>query len=511
MANDRHRAAAPRDRDRERAQGVLRAMKRLLIVIALLATPVFAQTTRIASDFEIAQMQQQLVRSHDFLSQLSGHLNLGDARLARSESALARREYAQAYELASNERLNARHASDLARYATATSYAALAEAKLGRDGHAFELSEEAIRYESGSAKTWNLYASTMSLLRKAAKAASASRNAVALARRDLAQSPDVGNRIDLAIYQYALASALIEMGQSSDAEPLLVEVTSSLRSSEFDSLKRDVARREAFEIYSSARGEASSYISLLNRSQLRLASVYETRGDASAARHQYENVLSARSDDPTALAGIARLSQSGERFADAFDANPFSLPLVRDYQRYLVTHRGEQAEGESTGARVRGVLIAMNRGESQAAKKTLDQLDRQYPDNDTLRTLRSEVSRSAELPAFLRGGVITANPSASDLRSLVSLFNENRLTAEQRAMLDSVKLTSVVQFDEAKSASDQTIFESGNIEGVRFHFSEPIAFKGDFAAHVLLRLTYRVLGASNDELLLEPIQLEVAR
>src|SRR4051794_24326064 len=274
MADDRHRAATPRDRDRERAEGVLRAMKRLLMIIAL-AIPALAQTTRMASDFEIAQMQQQLARSHDFLSQLSGHLNLGDARLTRGESALARREYAQAYELASSERLDGRRASDLARYATATSYAALAEAKLGRDADAFELSEEAIRYESGSAKTWNLYASTMSLLRKPAKSASAARNAVALARRDLAQSPDLGNRIDLAIYQYALASALIEMRQSSDAERLLVEVTSSLRSPAFDFVRAQIAHLEAFETYSSARGEAASYISLLNRSQLRLASLYE--------------------------------------------------------------------------------------------------------------------------------------------------------------------------------------------------------------------------------------------
>jgi len=488
-----------------------RVSNRLLLLIALLATPALAQSTRIASDFEIAQMQQQLARSHDFLSQLSGHLNLGDARLARSESALARREYAQAYEIASNERLDARRASDLARYATATSYAALAEGKLGRDGHAFELSEEAIRYESGSAKTWNLYASTMSLLHKPAKAASASRNAVALGRRDLAQSPDLGNRIDLSIYQYALASALIEMGQTNEAERLLVEVTSALRSPAFDDLKRDVARREAFEIYSSARGEAASYISLLNRSQLRLASLYETRGDTARARQQYDNVLAARSDDPTALAGIARLSQSGEHFAEAFDANPFALALVRDYQHYLDTHRDEQAEGDSAGARMRRVLIAMNRGESQAAKKTLDELERKYPDNDTLRTLRAEASHPAEAPAFLRGGVTSATPSAADLRSLIALFNENRLTAEQRAALDGLTLTSVVQFSEGKSAPNQTIFESGDIDGVRFHFSEPMAFNGDFAAHVPLRLTYRILGSSNDELLLEPIQLEAAR
>jgi hypothetical protein len=487
-------------------------MKRLLMILALIATPAFAQTTRIASDFEIAQMQQQLARSHDFLSQLSGHLNLGDARLARGESALARREYAQAYELASSERLGARRGSDLARYATATSYAALAAAKLGRDANAFELSEEAIRYESGEAKTWNLYASTMSLLGKAAKSASAARNAVALARRDLAQSPDLGNRIDLAIYQYALASALMETAQTNEAERLLIEVTASLRSTEFDALKRDVARREAFEIYSSARGETSSYISLLNRSQLRLASLYESRGDAARARQQYENVLAARSDDPTALAGIARLSQSGEHFAEAFDANPFSLTLVRDYQAYLRTHRGEQAEGDSAGARMRRALIAMNRGEPHAARSALDQLDRQYPDNDTLRTLRAELEKPNQTPTFLRSAVTTATPSAADLRSLIALFNDNRLTRDERAALDKIALTSVVQFDERKDApANQTAFESGDIDGVRFRFSEPIAFSGDFAAHTPLRLTYRVLGASNDELLLDPIKLEAAR
>jgi len=45
--------------------------------------------TRIASDFEIAQMKQQIGTSPDFLSQLSGHLNLGDLYLTRSETATA--------------------------------------------------------------------------------------------------------------------------------------------------------------------------------------------------------------------------------------------------------------------------------------------------------------------------------------------------------------------------------------------------------------------------------------
>ena len=147
----------------------------------------------------------------------------------------------------------------------------------------------------------------------------------------------------------------------------------------------------------------------------------------------------------------------------------------------------------------------MNRGELHAAKTALDQLDKQYPDNDTLRMIRAELDRPHETPAFLRAG---ATPSASDLRSLIALFNDNRLTPEQRAALDKLALTNVVQFDERKDApANQTAFESGDIDGVRFRFSEPMAFNGDFAAHAPLRLTYRILGASNDELLLEPIQL----
>ena len=135
---------------------------------------VMAQT-RIASDFEIQQMERQIAQSRDFVSQLSGHLNLGDLRLTRNETAAARNEYAKALEIALNERVAARRTSDLTRYATATSYAALAHAKLGDAADAFALSEEAMRYSSDSAKSWNLYASTMSQLHIPAKAASVTR------------------------------------------------------------------------------------------------------------------------------------------------------------------------------------------------------------------------------------------------------------------------------------------------------------------------------------------------
>ena len=99
------------------------AGRRSPVAVALLMTFRVLAQTRIASDFEIKQMEQQIARSPDFVSQLSGRLNLGDLRALRNENVLARAEYLKANEIAANERLAARKASDLTRYATATSYA----------------------------------------------------------------------------------------------------------------------------------------------------------------------------------------------------------------------------------------------------------------------------------------------------------------------------------------------------------------------------------------------------
>ncbi|HLJ74138.1 MAG TPA: hypothetical protein VKU62_06105, partial [Thermoanaerobaculia bacterium] len=381
-------------------------------MIVLLAI-VWAQT-RIASDFELQQMQRLIERARDFPSQLSAHLNLGDLRQARNEPDLGRTEYQKALEIASNERTEARKAGDLTRYATATSYAALSEAKLCGSGttdrsvcatHAFALAEEAMRYSSDSAKSWNLYATTMAALHLTAKAASAARNAGALEKDPL----------DLAIYKYTLASSLDdspasvragfsrppESGPHTEAEELFVEVIQSLRSPQFDELRRQVARTESFEIYSSARGDVAAYVSTLNRAQLRLAALYERRGDLANAKQQYANVLADRTDDPIALAAIARLEPSEEHFKAAFDANPFSLSLIRDYQMNLSLGRGRrEAAGEGTvGDKVRLAVEQMQRGEYPAAIVTITIVEKQFPNNATLAALRRDIDEKRK--AFL--------------------------------------------------------------------------------------------------------------
>lgn len=422
---------------------------------ALLLVLVLAQA-RLASDFEIAQMEKQLSRSRDFEAQLSGRLNLGDVRAARNEPSLARAEYAKASELAEKERLDARRDSALTRYANATSYAALAQAKLGDEARAFALLEEAARYASDDAESWNLYASAMRVLGHPRKAISAARNAVVVAKEPL----------DLAVYQHALATALVDVGEAAEAERLLVTLTSSLRSDDFASLREQAAREEAFEVYSSARGDVAAYVSLLNRAQLRLASLYEKRGAAELARAEYRRVLEGRSDDATALAALARLASSDEErarlYAEAFEANPFSPALIREYRRNPLAPSTDMQRA----------LFALARGDRRTARELLDAMLVKFPANETLLRLR----REAEAGAFT---LPSSSPTARELRALIDAFE--RLTPEERAALDAATFTSEVV--------------AGAIDGVA------VRGVGDGPA------TYRILGVGeNGVLLLEPAQ-----
>lgn len=430
---------------------------------ALLLAMLLAQA-RLASDFELAQMQAQLARSRDFESQLSGRLNLGDVRAARNELSLARAEYTTAYELAQRERLDARRDSSLTRYANATSYAALAQAKLGREAESLALLEEVARYASDDAESWNLYASAMRILGHPRKAVSAARNAVATA----------GEPLDLAVYQHALATALIETEDVAEAERLLVTVTTSLRSEELAALQREAARAESFEVYSSARGDVAAYVALLNRAQLRLASLYEKRGALHEAREQYRRVLEGRSDDVIALTALARLtSDDAERarlYGEAFEANPFSPALIREYRKAPTPPQTDMQRA----------LMHLERGELRAARALLDALLVKFPANETLRALR----REAEGRALV--ALPSAAPTARELRALLEDFE--RLTAAQRAALDASTFTSNVVVDGARAT----------IEGV------PVVVQGTFDARV--PLTYRILGAAGEALLVEVAQ-----
>lgn len=465
--------------------------------VALLAQPLSAQDARLASDFEIAQMEKQLARSRGFEAQLAGRLNLGDVRRSRGEPQLARDEYRLALQLATAERRDARLDSALTRYAHATSYAALAEAKLGNAAAAFALLEESLRYGSDDAETWNLYASAMRITGHVEKAVGAGRNAVAIAATK-------DDPLDLAVYQHALATALIENRSTDEAEALLEQIIAALGSDAFRALRAEVARAEAFEVYSSARGDVAAYVSLLNRAQLRLASLYEARGAVDAARATYARVLEGRSDDAIALEALARLasrdSDRARHYEAAFQANPFAPSLIREYRKFVRASRPPNPCSTDcpTGARVRTSLAQLEQGDLRAARASLDLLIARFPSNEILRELRREADGAAAvtLPS-------SPSPSPAELRALLDSFE--RLTPQQRVELDAATWTGAVRFDAIP-------FAAGTIEGVAFRFAAPAQFAGEYDLSAPLRLTYRILGVtkheSSDVLLLEPLRLE---
>ena len=517
-----------------------------------LVFPVDAQEARIASDFEIAAAQKQLQEQRDPLVRMAAHLNLGDLYASRHEASVAQTHYRSALEMADRERRNTRLHSDLNGYALSTAYVGLAQAKLGHRAASINAFDEAMRYASDSAKLWNLYSSGMTLLGQSPKAVAAGRRAVRIAVSAAGNSPGASTQLDLAVYRYSLASALLAEDHTAEAEELLRQIVSSLESPSFDSLRDDIARREKFEVFSTTRNDADSYLTLMNRARLRLAKIHEARGEILQAREQLERVLELRSDDPTALTTLARLaggSDDRERsFADAFAANPFSMTLIREYETYVRSARPGLPEDSTAASRVQRAVQFEVTGRHSEAIMQLEALQARFPENDVIRFLMARnqlhsagtaaarealplLTKSPELheelqhliadaeaetslpPQFLLSEVNTvARPGPGELARLVALIRTNRLTPEARTRLDAVTLAATVEFAERVSATDATTtFERGMVDGIPFRFQQPTEFHGGFAAGERLELEFRVLGVSQRgseaELVLEPLRI----
>jgi len=186
--------------------------------------------------------------------------------------------------------------------------------------------------------------------------------------------------------------------------------------------------------------------------------------------------------------------------------------------------------GTSTGALMRRALEEMSRQENRAARATLDALLKKFPDNDVVQYLEAKnditlgeiesaqhrTIRVPELADLVREALVSSavKPDAFlvDLNETLKMLSRNALTPEQRTRLDRSTLTSTARFDTATANEGQTILESGTISGVPFRFAQPTAFNGTFASATPLRMTYRILGATElrgaNALLVEPVRVE---
>ncbi|MHB0969365.1 MAG: tetratricopeptide repeat protein [Thermoanaerobaculia bacterium] len=509
------------------------------VIMTLLAVPLAAEAPRVASDFEIAKVEAQLARERDRLAIAAAYMNLGDLRASRSESNRSREAYLAAEKNAEALRHEARRRGDLARYATATAYSALACAKLGRRADAWDRFSEATRYAGDSATIWNLAASGMLVAGLPRKASGAARNALAIAERDPSTGIEV--KLDVSIYRYTLASALIATGDSEaelEAARLLERVVSDLDSDTFAPIRSRIRDVEAFEILSSARGDVESYLSLAQRSRLRLAAIYEEQGRAAEARSQYEAALRSRRDDATALAGMARLAKSaGDRdrwFAEAFTANPYSWALLSAYEDAARDATLTRPTGKHPGDLVRAILfdLAHDRVPSQETLGSLSSLSNNdvviylnaralaaRGDRDAARAIAAEAQCAVALrelesrmgdeatlpPAFASAGHVN-QPAENDLAAVASSWG--RLSPEGKARLDALTFESRATFDAAETREGTTVLASGRIGGIAFRFATPTAFRGEWAARVPLTLRYRIVASEESDgpmLIVEPL------
>jgi tetratricopeptide (TPR) repeat protein len=525
-------------------------MKRAALAAALLVALGAQAQTRIASGIEIRQMEEAAAYGEDSGSRVAAYISLGDLRLERNELALGQRAYDAALKLATEERADAWKVRDLKRYALACSWIGVAHGRLGHGVEAFAILEEAARYAGDSRGTWNTYSVAMYRLGELEKAIGTARIAVALSERATRGRAPERALLELTFDQFSLAQALLERdrdGDSEEAEKILLAIAVLLESDRLRGLRKRVAEREEFEVISAPTTDSGMYLAIFNRAHMRLAWLYEKRGALEKAASEYKTVLSRRTDEPMALGGLARLAVTAEErdryLILSLDANPFADDIVADYVDHVASGKASPATpAGSVGSVVRTAIQQIHARDVRHARETLRPLLAAHPNNDVLRSLlaRAEIEsgdldaaravaatiRSAPLrarienmirqrsprPLFLdQPAERVADPSEHELRAVVRLFAGNKLTAEDRAVLDRTELSSVATF----AAGEGEMFERGTIARVPFRFQTGVSFRGIPAGTRTLRIVYRILGATTldgeDALLLEPLRAEVVQ
>src|SRR5436305_3926790 len=163
------------------------------------------------------------------------------------------------------------------------------------------------------------------------------------------------------------------------------------------------------------------YLSSFNRSHMRLAQLYESTGEKEKARHEYEAVVSRRSDEAGALAGLARLANDPKErdkyLIESLDANPFDGGALNEYERLVNAGQASPvAATGSVGSRVRLAMQQIHDRDYRRARATLQPLLDAHPNNDVLQSLIDR-TRISGRPWFLeKQADRVMEPSEFDLR-----------------------------------------------------------------------------------------------
>jgi len=490
-------------------------MRRAGVVAAMVLALGARAQTRIASDVEIRELEEAARGAADFDTKVAAQISLGELRKERNEPAAEQRDLLAALQLARNERDDARRDHHLPRYAVACAWSGIALAGLGRGAEAFAVLEEAVRYAADTSGIWNLYSVAMFRLARPEKAIGVARISIDAGERKMAARSTIRGHLDLNVSRFALAQGLLDAGAETaagEAGDLLRAITESLESDAFASLRKTLERREEFQIVAAPKTESGTWLAMFQRSHLRLAQLYELDGLEEKALREYQAVVTRRSDEPSALAGLARLaSDPKERdryLIQSLDANPFAGDVIAEYEDHVKSGEASPAGvSGSVGSRVRLAIQQIHDHDFRRARETLAALIAQHPGNDVLQSLLERAVPAAERPSFLSKPVeLVPDPLEWELRAVMSLFADDKLSPADQATLDRTRFS-------GKATFEGEAFEHGTMRGVSFRFQQPVQFEGIAPTHRRLRLVYRILGATavdgRDALLIEPLRAEV--
>ncbi|MGK2858625.1 MAG: hypothetical protein ACSLFQ_15600, partial [Thermoanaerobaculia bacterium] len=421
-------------------------MRHLFVSLLLVfASSLVAAEPRLTSDYEIEIARRQLERAHTSREKIAPNLNLGDIFATRHETEAAESHYRAALRIAEEMAHGARKRSDLSSYADAVTYRAAALAKLGLAGDARAAFEEAIRYRSDDPSTWNLYASGMRVAGLPDKAEAASRNAVLLAEEQRDRKAGPKATLDIAIYRYALAGAIYEQRREDpEVGELLAAVVTALDGPGLAKVRQRAREQENFEIFTIGRSDEDALVSLLNRALLLLGRHHEARGETAAARSAWERVLRMREDDPVALAGLARLAttprETSQWHLSSLEANPWSIPQIRQYEAFAESPDAPQPNGSSPGAAMQRAVWLLARDRGAEASVEIDRIENAHGERPATIYLKARAAigrgNAEEAESLIRRlGVL---PEAALLRRTMSARSESLASsAEILASLES--------------------------------------------------------------------------
>lgn len=499
----------------------------LVLAMALADAPARAQS---ADDHELRTNQRLHETARTAADRFAAAMNLGDIHAGRGGREEARRWWSRARSVAAEERERLRSSGNLSGSARFSAWEAVAASALGDRAEAIALFEQARRILPGDAALLGRYAN-------AELSHGAAEHAVNLARAALAHSALPGGDrtlLDYATIEYTLARALAAAGDAPASASRARAMIERLEGPAARSLRERAAAREEFTVIGTARGDAEALTTLLVRGHLHLATHEERAGNRQAALEHARRALLVRSDQPEALALVARIRGESSDWLQAFSSSPLDRQLHLQYRSALRAGLPPlDPAGDSLAALAMKSVEAIEQRRWSTAAILIDQMKRRSGAQDALLALEAEslagqgrAAEARDLIARIRSrslaqGIDIPHAPASGAVELPA--DGSRLYALELERIEALLVSpasaaGLIPQLEERTYESLVILENPAVQGgvtaatgavvhggdnLTLRFMSPVRFRGDFSGETVI-LTYSILAADHEGLVVEP-------